>query len=233
MCFSATRVAGRACGRPMFRAAGWAARRSRWLAGMPPVPNHALPALAGRLRALGLVHQVVLPLPEQHAQPLSELGELPLQPVLRLLTCPNVPSETWLEGHQRPPPAGQPLRQAAAQLLLRLRTDRRPWQRAGGRFQLPGRRVRRGVHRTARPRASRPEPADALSARLRWPRPRPRSGCSSSSSCGRGAGSPTFALDRMAALKAGRLQASALPPALEDGLLVLVPSGRDPLAGGC
>jgi SNF2 family DNA or RNA helicase len=31
----------------------------------------------------------------------------------------------------------------------------------------------------------------------------------------------------MAALKAGRLQASALPPALEDGLLMLVPTARD------
>ena len=50
---------------------------------------------------------------------LEELGELTLQPVLKLLTCPNVPSEAWLEGHQRPPPAGQPLRQAAAQLVLR------------------------------------------------------------------------------------------------------------------
>jgi hypothetical protein len=36
-----------------------------------------------------------------------------------------------------------------------------------------------------------------------------------------------FALDRMAALKAGRLQSAALPPALEDGQLMLVPTARD------
>ena len=36
-----------------------------------------------------------------------------------------------------------------------------------------------------------------------------------------------FALDRMAALKAGRLQSAALPPALEDGQLMLVPAARD------
>ena len=102
-----------------------------WLAGMPAVAAQALPQLVQRLKSVGLAHQVMLPLPERHAPALEELGELTLLPVLRLLTCPNVPSEAWLEGHQRPPPAGQPLRQAAAQLVLRYRVAAPGAMRAG------------------------------------------------------------------------------------------------------
>lgn len=201
----------------------------RWLASMPAVPNHALPSLVARLRALGLAHQVVLPLPDEHAQPLQELGELPLQPVLRLLTCPNVPSETWLEGHQRPPPAGQPLRQAALQLQLRYEL---PSSGGAGRgtasvdFNFPAGAsdvafieqpdpARPGQTRLIRFRRNARAEAQATQRLFEQLELRPWSRVAA------------FALDRMAALKAGRLQAAALPPALEDGLLLLVPTSRD------
>ncbi len=201
----------------------------RWLAGMPAVPNHALPSLVNRLRALGLAHQVVLPLPDEHAQPLQELGELPLQPVLRLLTCPNVPSETWLEGHQRPPPAGQPLRQAAVQLLLRYELSAPGETRRGGSsvdFNFPAGAsdvafieqpdpVRPGQTRLVRFRRNAQAEAQALQRLFDRLELRPWSRVAA------------FALDRMAALKSARLQASALPPALDDGLLMLVPTTRD------
>ena len=201
----------------------------RWLAGMPAVPNQALPSLVKRLRALGLAKQVVLPLPDEHAQPLQELGELPLQPVLRLLTCPNVPSETWLEGHQRPPPAGQPLRQAAVQLLLRYELAapgeaRRSTASVDFNFPAgasdvafieqpdparPGQTRLVRFHRNARAEAQATQRLFEQLELRPWSRV------------------AAFALDRMAALKAGRLQASALPPAIEDGLLMMVPTARD------
>ncbi len=199
-----------------------------WLAGMPPVPNTALPALVGRLRALGLAHQVALPLPQPHAQPLQELGELTLQPVLRLLTCPNVPSETWLEGHQRPPPAGQPLRQAAVQLLLRYELARSDVRHATTAvdFNFPAGAsdvafleqadpLRPGQMQLTRFRRNALAEAHAMQHLFEHLDLRPWSRVAA------------FALDRMAALKAGRLQAGALPPALEDGLLILVPTTRD------
>ncbi len=200
----------------------------RWLAGMPAVPNAALPALVARLRTLALAHQVVLPLPDQHAQPLQELGQLTLQPVLRLLTCPNVPSETWLEGHQRPPPAGQPLRQAAAQLVLRYQLAGQGSQAktATVDFNFPAGasdvafieqpdQARPG--RTQLTRFKRHAQAEAEAMRMLFEQVelRPWSRVAA------------FALDRMASLKAGRLQAAALPPALEDGLLMLVPNARE------
>lgn len=200
----------------------------RWLAGMPPVPNTALPALVGRLRSLGLAHQVALPLPESHAQPLQELGELTLQPVLRLLTCPNVPSETWLEGHQRPPPAGQPLRQAAVQLLLRYELETPDGRRGGASidFNFPAGAsdvafleqpdpLRPGQMMLTRFRRNALAEAHAMQHLFEQLDLRPWSRVAA------------FALDRMAALKAGRLQAGALPPALEEGLLILVPTTRD------
>ena len=200
----------------------------RWLASMPPVPNTALPALVGRLRSLGLAHQVALPLPEPHAQPLQELGELTLQPVLRLLTCPNVPSETWLEGHQRPPPAGQPLRQAAVQLLLRYELQTPDGRRGGASidFNFPAGAsdvafleqpdpLRPGQMLLTRFRRNALAEAQAMQQLFEQLDLRPWSRVAA------------FALDRMAALKAGRLQAGALPPALEEGLLILVPTTRD------
>ena len=200
----------------------------RWLAGMPPVPNTALPALVGRLRALGLAYQVAIPLPGPHAQPLQELGELTLQPVLRLLTCPNVPSETWLEGHQRPPPAGQPLRQAAVQLLLRYELTQPDGRRGGAAIDFNFPAGASDVAFLEQPDPSRPgqmqltrfrrnalTEAQAMQRLFEQLDLRPWSRVAA------------FALDRMAALKAGRLQAGALPPALEDGLLVLVPTTRD------
>ena len=209
-------------------ASGLAASTIRWLAGMPPVPNTALPALVGRLRSLGLAHQVALPLPQPHAQPLQELGELTLQPVLRLLTCPNVPSETWLEGHQRPPPAGQPLRQAAVQLLLRYELARPDGRRGGAAidFNFPAGAsdvafleqpdpLRPGQMQLTRFRRNALAEAQAMQHLFEQLDLRPWSRVAA------------FALDRMAALKAGRLQAGALPPALEEGLLILVPTTRD------
>ena len=200
----------------------------RWLAGMPSVPNTALPALVSRLRSLGLAYQVALPLPEPHAQPLQELGELTLQPVLRLLTCPNVPSETWLEGHQRPPPAGQPLRQAAVQLLLRYELSLPDGRRGGAAidFNFPAGAsdvafleqpdlARPGQMQLTRFRRNALAEAQAMQHLFEQLDLRPWSRVAA------------FALDRMAALKAGRLQAGALPPALEDGLLILVPTTRD------
>ena len=200
----------------------------RWLASMPPVPTTALPALVGRLRSLGLAHQVALPLPEPHARPLHELGELTLQPVLRLLTCPNVPSETWLEGHQRPPPAGQPLRQAAVQLLLRYELALPDGRRGGAAidFNFPAGAsdvafleqpdpLRPGQMQLTRFRRNAPAEAQAMQNLFEQLDLRPWSRVAA------------FALDRMAALKAGRLQAGALPPALEEGLLILVPTTRD------
>lgn len=201
----------------------------RWLAGMPAVSSQALPALVERLRSVGLAHQVMLPLPERHAPKLEELGELTLQPVLKLLTCPNVPSEAWLEGHQRPPPAGQPLRQAAAQLVLRYRVTASGASRSTAPsvdFNFPA-----GASDVAfieQPDPSRPAhtqlmrfrrdsqaEAAAVQALLEQLELRPWSRVAA------------FALDRMAALKAGRLQSAALPPALEDGQLMLVPAARD------
>ena len=200
----------------------------RWLAAMPPVPNTALPALVSRLRSLGLAHQVALPLPEPHAQPLQELGELTLQPVLRLLTCPNVPLETWLEGHQRPPPAGQPLRQAAVQLLLRYELQTLDGRRSGASidFNFPAGAsdvafleqpdpLRPGQTLLSRFRRNAQAEAHAMQQLFETLDLRPWSRVAA------------FALDRMAALKAGRLQAGALPPALEEGLLILVPTTRD------
>ncbi len=200
----------------------------RWLAAMPPVPNTALPALVSRLRSLGLAYQVALPLPGPHAQPLQELGELTLQPVLRLLTCPNVPSETWLEGHQRPPPAGQPLRQAAVQLLLRYELASPDGRRGGAAidFNFPAGAsdvafleqpdvAQPGRMRLTRFRRNALAEAQAMQHLFEQLDLRPWSRVAA------------FALDRMAALKAGRLQAGALPPALEDGLLILVPTTRD------
>lgn len=201
----------------------------RWLAGMPAVPNAALPALVARLRTLALAHQVVLPLPEQHAQALKDLGELTLQPVLRLLTCPNVPSESWLEGHQRPPPAGQPLRQAAAQLLLRYELAASDGGRRGAAsvdFNFPAGASdvafieqpdpsRPGQTQLTRFRRNAQAEAQAMQQLFEQLDLRPWSRVAA------------FALDRLAALKAGRLQAATLPPALEDGLLMLVPTSRD------
>ena len=201
----------------------------RWLAGMPAVSSQALPALVERLRSVGLAHQVMLPLPERHAPKLEEFGELTLQPVLKLLTCPNVPSEAWLEGHQRPPPAGQPLRQAAAQLVFRYQVAASGASRSTAPsvdFNFPA-----GASDVAfieQPDPSRPAntqlmrfrrdaqaEAAAVQTLFEQLELRPWSRVAA------------FALDRMAALKAGRLQSAALPPALEDGQLMLVPAARD------
>ena len=200
-----------------------------WLAGMPPVANQALPRLVERLKSVGLAHQVMLPLPERHAPALEELGELTLLPVLRLLTCPNVPSEAWLEGHQRPPPAGQPLRQAAAQLVLRYRVAAPGAMRAGAPsvdFNFPAGASdvafieqpdpsRPGQTQLTRFRRDSLAEAQATQRLFEQLELRPWSRVAA------------FALDRMAALKAGRLQSSVLPPALEDGQLTLVPAARD------
>ncbi|MDL2338910.1 MAG: DEAD/DEAH box helicase, partial [Pseudomonadota bacterium] len=223
-------ASGRASVRPAdVSGSGLTPATIRWLADMPAVPNHALPALVSRLRAMGLAHQVVLPLPDQHAQPLQELGELTLQPVLRLVTCPNVPSETWLEGHQRPPPAGQPLRQAAVQLLLRYELSAPGGARRSGAavdFNFPAGAsdvafieqpdpARPGQTQLMRFRRNALAEAQATQRLFEQLELRPWSRVAA------------FALDRMASLKAGRLQASALPPALDDGLLMLVPTARD------
>ena len=200
-----------------------------WLAGMPAVAAHALPQLVQRLKSVGLAHQVMLPLPERHAPALEELGELTLQPVLRLLTCPNVPSEAWLEGHQRPPPAGQPLRQAAAQLVLRYRVATPGALRAGAAsvdFNFPAGAsdvafieqpdpTRPGQTQLTRFRRDSQAEAQATQRLFEQLELRAWSRVAA------------FALDRMAALKAGRLQSAVLPPALEDGQLTLVPASRD------
>ena len=207
-----------------------------WLTRMPPVPAEALPALVKRLRAVALQHQVVLPLPQTHAQPLRELGTLRLQPVLRLRTCPNLPSEAFLEGHQRPPPAGQPVRRAALQLVLRYhlaagssdasaQTDDRA-DEASVDFHFPAGAsdiafieqpdpAQPQQTRLTRFRRSAEDEASALQGLIERFELRPWSRVAA------------FAVDRLAALKAGLQQSAALPPALEDGKLVLVPKTPD------
>ncbi|MES2888135.1 MAG: DEAD/DEAH box helicase [Pseudomonadota bacterium] len=195
------------------------------LASMPPVPTEVLPDLVRRLETVGLSRGMVIPLPQEHAQEVQDIGALALQPVLRLVTCPNMPSEMWLEGHQRPPPAGQPARQAAVQLLFRYRLPaaaHRPARDIDFHFpagasdgifldRVP---AERNVPLT---RFSR-DPAEEVAVIERifnLLQLRPWS---------RVAG---WALERMAALKAGLLQSGQLPPALQDGQLVVVPVNRE------
>ena len=192
------------------------------LSQMPPVPADVLPGLVRRLETVGLSRGLVIPLPREHAQEVEDLGSLSLQPVLRLITCPNMPSEMWLEGHQRPPPAGQPARQAAVQLLFRYRV---PGSGAMAQrdidFHFPA-GAAEGVFMERAPsgpltRFSR-DPAQEVAVIERvfnQLQLRPWS---------RVAG---WALERMAALKAGLLQSGQLPPALQDGQLVLVPVNRE------
>lgn len=196
------------------------------LAKMPPVATEVLPELVRRLESVSLSRGVTIPLPQEHAQKVQELGGLALQPVLRLITSPNMPSEMWLEGHQRPPPAGQPVRQAALQVLFRYRLPAAPQMAAHDvDFHFPA-----GASDSVF--IERPGPAGRSSSLTRFRRDaskevavierifnqlqfRPWS---------RVAG---WALEQMAALKAGLLQSSQLPPALQDGKLILVPVSRD------
>ncbi len=194
------------------------------LAQMPPVPNDVLPDFVRRLEGVGLSRGMVIPLPRAHAQEVQDLGALTLEPVLRLITCPNMPSEMWLEGHQRPPPAGQPVRQAAAQLLFRYQvpgmahaTKRQidfhfPAGAAEGVF------IERPVSRSGPLVRFSRDPVQEVAVIERvfhLLQLRPWS---------RVAG---WALERMAALKAGLLQSGQLPPALQDGQFIVVPVNRD------
>lgn len=196
------------------------------MAHMPPVPAEALPELVRRLEGVGVSRGLAIPLPQEHAQKVQELGDLSLRPVLRLMTCPNLPSEMWLEGHQRPPPAGQPARQAAIQILFRYVLP--PVGKMAGRnvdFHFPAgasegvfveraSQTGRSTSLTRFRRDSSDEVA-VIERLFNQFRLRPWS---------RVAG---WTLERMAALKAGLLQSGQLPPALQDGQLVLVPVHRD------
>lgn len=188
---------------------------------MPPVPADVLPSLVRRLETVGLSRGLVIPLPREHAQEVEDLGALSLQPVLRLVTRPNMPSEMWLEGHQRPPPAGQPARQAAIQLLFRYCVPASALARREVDFHFPAgasegvfmERTQSGpLTRFSRDTVQEVAVIERLFNQLQL---RPWS---------RVAG---WALERMAALKAGLLQSGQLPPALQDGQLVLMPMNRD------
>jgi superfamily II DNA or RNA helicase len=207
-----------------------------WLTRMPPVPAEALPALVTRLRAVAMQHQVVLPLPQTHAQALRELGTLRLQPVLRLRTCPNLPSEAFLEGHQRPPPAGQPVRRAALQLVLRYHlTADATGNLADAADAADGASVDFHFPAGASDIAfiEQPDPAQPQQTRLtRFRRAAEDEAGALQRLIERFELRPwsrvaAFAVDRLAALKAGLQQSAALPPALEDGKLVLVPKTAD------
>jgi superfamily II DNA or RNA helicase len=210
-----------------------------WLTRMPAVPAESLPVLVTRLRAVALQHQVVLPLPQTHAQALRELGSLRLQPVLRLRTCPNLPAEAFLEGHQRPPPAGQPLRRPALQLVLRYHLAVGAADAVGPLASSIDRADDTSVDFHFPAGASdiafieQPDPAQPQQTRLTRFR---RSAEDEASALQRlierfdlrpWSRVAAFAVDRLAALKAGLLQSAALPPALEDGKLVLVPKTAD------
>lgn len=196
------------------------------MAHMPPVPAEALPELVRRLEGVSVSHGLAIPLPQEYAQKIQELGELSLRPVLRLMTCPNMPSEMWLEGHQRPPPAGQPARQAAIQILFRyvLPSTGQVAARhvdfhfpAGASDSVFVERASLTGRSTSLTRFRRDSSHEvAVIERLFNPlQLRPWS---------RVAG---WALERMAALKAGLLQSGQLPPALQEGRLVVVPVHRD------
>lgn len=199
-----------------------------WLTRMPAVPEQVLPQLVSRLQTAGLSSQVALPLPRHHAQPVAELGGLPLRPVLRLTTCPNLPSESWLEGHQRPLPAGQPVRQAALQLQFRYTLPGGSGQSGPPSvdFQFPaGASDIAFIEQPSRDRSGRP-------ALTRFRRDAAAEAAAAQHLFGEMALRPwsrvaAWALDRLAGLKAGRLQAAALPPSLADGVMVLVPTSRE------
>ncbi len=190
---------------------------------MPPVPSDVLPDFVRQLGGLGLSRGVMIPLPPAHTHPVEDLGALPLKAVLRLLTCPNVPSEMWLEGHQRPPPAGQPLRQAAAQLVFRYQV---PSSTAGGRkidFNFPAGMIddvfiepeassSGPLLKFSRDTAQEVAVIDHVFKSLQL---RPWS---------RLAG---WALERLSALKTGLLHSGQLPRPLQEGQLIVVPMGRD------
>ncbi len=193
---------------------------------MPPVSTDVLPEMVRRLERLRVSHGLSFPLPEAHAQKIHDAGALPVQAVLRLITCPNMPSEMWLEGHQRPPPSGQPTRQAAIQIIFRYIvpstpefTDRPlnyhfPVGASENVFIEQAGLKASNSRLTCFKRDTRQELncIDYVFHQLGW---RPWS---------RIAG---WALERLPALKAGLLQSGQLPPALQEGQLIVLPPERD------
>ncbi|NKI95204.1 DEAD/DEAH box helicase [Rhizobacter sp. SG703] len=102
-----------------------------WLARMPPVPAELLSSFTERLQGIAVQRGVQLPVPDEQARALRNLGTLALVPVLRLGTCVDAASEAML--HQRfGTRASRPLvsdhapRQASVQLLLRYRVPGMP-----------------------------------------------------------------------------------------------------------
>lgn len=196
---------------------------------MPAVSTEVLPEMVLRLGRIRVSRGLSFPLPEEHAQKIHDVGSLPLQPVLRLITCPNMPSEMWLEGHQRPPPSGQPSRQAAIQIMFRYILPPRP-QLAGRtldyHFPVGGSESvfveQPGLTATSSRltcfKRETHEELNVIERVFHQLQLRPWS---------RVAG---WALERLAALKAGLLQSvqsGPLPPALQEGQLIVVPLDRD------
>jgi superfamily II DNA or RNA helicase len=188
-----------------------------WLARMPPVPADQLAPFVARLQALAAARHLVLPLPEAHARDVEDLGELALQPVLLLTTCPDVVSEAALrDPHALPSSRSARARQASAELRLRYRPRlgapvdfHFPAGAAATAFmQLPG----GALARFTRDAAGESEALQRLFGELEL---RPWSSVAG------------LALDRLARLGSGRLQASALPASLEGQPLVLIPRRRD------
>ncbi len=189
-----------------------------WLGRMPAVPAAQLPRLIDRLQSLATARHLAIPMPPAHTRDVSDLGELPLQCVLRLSTCPDTSAEASpLDSYSATALRAAKLRQASAQLLFRYAPAGAPLVEfhfpagaADAAFvEIPATRSLVRFTRDARGEA---EALDVLLSQLglrAW-----------SLSAG-------IAVDRLDRLSAGRLQAAVLPPALEGKPLLLVARRRD------